>query len=324
MDSLPTIGYEQIVKARKLLSKYLRPTRLQSAPSLSRATGATITLKMETELPTGTFKVRGALWALARKIEHKSIPHVVTASTGNHGAAVAYAAGLLKLHCTVFLPESPNVIKRKRISELGVTIVEKGRNLTEAAASAREYAESQGAYFLDDATDPDLPAGPATIACELIEQEPGVEMIVVPVGDTALIRGVAAAVHFLRPDVQVIGVQSTNVPGYHAAWHARQIVSAVSVATIADGLASQMPVPANVSEILNLVDDFVLVSEQEMLSAIKYLILEERVLSEPAGAAPAAALLNGKVNVTGKSVCALVSGANISQGILEASVRTQW
>ena len=280
-------------------------------------------LKMETDLPTGTFKVRGALWALAHKLEEQSIPHVITASTGNHGAAVAYAARLLKVPCTVYLPENPNATKRKRISELGATIVERGSDLTEAAQHGRQSASADGAYFLDDATDPDLPAGPATIACEIVEQDPTIEMIVVPVGDTALIRGIATATYFLRPDICVVGVQSASVPGYHAAWQADQIVSTISNPTIADGLASQVPVSSNVSEIVNLVDDFVLLSDQEILRAVKYLIQEERVLSEPAGAAAAAALLHGKLEPARKSVCALVSGANLSQQVLEATIALQ-
>ncbi len=313
---MPRINYEQILKARKLLSKYLQPTSLRPAPSLSRVTRAAVTLKMETEQPTGTFKVRGALYALANTLEHKSISHVVTASTGNHGAAVAYAASLLNLRCTVYLPAHANLTKRKRISELGATFVESGRDLTEAAKLGRSYAEAESAYFLDDATDPDLPAGPATIACEIFDRQPETDTIVVPVGDTALIRGIASAVHCLRPGTRVVGVQSVNVPAYHAAWHAGHAVPSEPSPTIADGLASQAPIPSNTNEIINLVDDFCVVSDEEMLSAMRHLILKEGVLSEPAGAAAVAALIHGKFKNLGESVCALVTGANISAEVL--------
>ena len=310
------IAYEEILKASRLLSQYLRPTSLQSAPSVSKAAGVTVTLKMETELPTGSFKIRGALYALAKKFEKGRLSHVVTASTGNHGAAVAYAARLLGARCTVYLPEHANSTKRNRIVEHGATVVECGRDLTEAASLGRGYAKAQSAYFLDDATDPYLPAGPATIALEILEQQADTDVIVVPVGDTALIRGVASAVHYLSPRTHVFGVQSANVPAYHDFWRARGAVPSERSATIADGLASQALIPSNAQQILDLVGDFSLVSDGELLGAMRHLILEERVLSEPAGAAATAALIHRRFRELGASVCALVTGANICPEVL--------
>src|SRR5690242_17012425 len=169
---MSTIEYSHISEARTFLSKYLSQTRLQTAPSVSRLTGTEVALKLESEQPTGSFKVRGALYALAANLRNRTMAEVVTASTGNHGAAVAYAASLLHVPCTVFLPVNPNQTKRSRILELGANVKEIGVNLSEAAVHAARYAGRDGVYFLNDATDPDLPAGPATIACEILEQRP--------------------------------------------------------------------------------------------------------------------------------------------------------
>lgn len=315
---MSTISYERITDARTFLSKYLGRTRLQAAPSVSRLASAEVALKLESEQPTGSFKVRGALYALAVNLQRGKIAEVVTASTGNHGAAVAYAASLLHIPCTVFLPVNPNATKRSRIVELGANVKEAGANLSETAVHAAGHAEREGVYFLDDATDPDLPAGPATIACEILEQRPETDAIVVPVGDTALIRGIAAAVRHLRPEVRVIGVQAEGAPAYYQSWKTGKVVACNPGSTIADGLAPQAPLATNVEQIHLLLDDFCLVSDNEMLCMMRHLILEERVLSEPAGAAAAAALIHRKAFNFGKAPTAIVSGANISPQVLRS------
>jgi len=311
-----TIAPEQVTDARKLLSRYLSPTRLQPAVSLSRISGCEVSLKLESELPTGSFKVRGALYALATNLQRCKMSQVVTASTGNHGAAVAYAAALLSVRCTVFLPEDPNPTKRDRIVDLGATVIERGRDLTEAATCAASYSDQQDGYFLNDATDPDLPAGPATMACEILNQWPDTDTVVVPVGDTALIRGIACAVRHLRPEMRIIGVLARNAPAYYHSWNAGHIVKIEQLPTIADGLASQVPLPQNVDAIRGLVDELCLVSDKEMLGAIRQLILKECVLSEPAGAAATAAVMNRRMSKLGKKVVTIVSGANISPQVL--------
>jgi threonine dehydratase len=315
---ISTISYEHIREARTFLSKYLSQTRLQAAPSVSRVAGAEVALKLESEQPTGSFKVRGALYALAVNSQRGKIAEVVTASTGNHGAAVAYAASLLHVPCTVFLPVNPNPTKRSRIVELGACVKEAGRNLSEAAVHAAGHAEREGVYFLNDATDPDLPAGPATIACEILEQRPETDAIVVPVGDTAFIRGIAAAVRHLRPEVRVIGVQAEGAPAYYQSWKTGKVLASNPASTIADGLAPKAPLATNVEQIHLLLDDFCLVSDDEMLCAMRHLILEERVLSEPAGAATTAALIHRKAFNFGKTPTAIVSGANISPQVLRS------
>ncbi len=183
-----------IREAQRFLAKYFAPTRLVAAPFLSQKTGKNVYLKLETELPTGSFKVRGAFWTLAQRMSRGAVKEVVASSTGNHGAAVAYAAKQFGIAARIFLPVNCNAVKRARIAALGAAIVESGGgDMASAFALASEYAKQPGVYFLNDATDTDLPAGPATIGCEILEQQPETSAIFVPMGDTALIRGVAAA-----------------------------------------------------------------------------------------------------------------------------------
>lgn len=308
--------------AREFLANHFAVTRLLAAPHLSKKSGKRVYLKLEAELPTGSFKVRGALYALSRRLKRGAVEEVIASSTGNHGAAVAYAANLLGVKARIFLPARCNPVKRARIVELGAEIVEcGGPDLAAAFELAAKYAERPGVYFLNDATDPDLPAGPATIGCEILDQLPAVNSVVVPMGDTALIRGIAAAVRQLAPKVRVIGVQAEQAPAYFRSWKENKVVSTETCDTIADGLATRTPEAVNVRELRNLVDDVVLVSEEQILRAIELLLVEEHVLAEPAGAASTAALLAADANY-GENVVLIVSGANISREVLRSAIST--
>jgi threonine dehydratase len=309
-----------IRKAQGFLAKYFAATRLIGAAFLSERVGKRVWLKLEAELPTGSFKVRGALWALATRLTRGCVEEVVASSTGNHGSAVAYAGKLLGVKARIFLPAGCNPVKRARIASLRAEIVESGgADLAAAFELANEYAKRSGAYFLNDATDADLPAGPATIGCEILEQLPEVGAIVVPMGDTALIRGMAAAVKQLSPQVKIIGVQAERAPAYYNSWKEDRPVGTETCDTIADGLATRTPDAANVRDVKKLVDDVVLVSEEAMLQAIEILLVEEHVLAEPAGVASTAALLAAGADF-GDKVVLVVSGANISREVLRRAV----
>jgi threonine dehydratase len=311
-----------IREAQKFLAKYFAPTRLIAAPFLSQRTGKSVYLKLETELPTGSFKVRGAFYALAQRMKRESVREVIASSTGNHGAAVAYAAKELGIAAKIFLPANCNPVKRGRILALGAAIVESGgSDLASAFQLATEYARKPGVYFLNDATDVDLPAGPATIACEILEQLSKASAIVVPMGDTALIRGMAAAAKQIASPVKIVGVQAERAPAYYLSWKEGRVVGTETCDTIADGLATRTPEVANVRETRNLVDDMVLVSEEEMLKAIETLLVEEHVVAEPAGAASTAALLKSSDD-GGDCPVLIVSGANISRDVLNRALQS--
>lgn len=307
-------------EARAFLRGYLPQTRMVAAPSLQSNSHQNVFLKLESELPTSSFKVRGALYALHVNMQRRAVKEAIASSTGNHGAAVAYAARQLGCKARIFLPENCNPVKRGNIARLGAEIVEKGAlDLAEAFQAASEYARTSGAFFLNDATDADLPAGPGTIACEIFEQRPDTETIYVPMGDTALIRGVAEAAKQISPGVRIIGVQAERAPAYVLSWKAGKAIETATCDTIADGLATRTPVAGNVDGIRRLVDEVVLVSEQELLVAIGRLALEEHVIAEPAGAAASAAFLKAPGISSGTTVL-LVTGANISAEVLRAAL----
>src|SRR4030095_15070354 len=260
---------KEVEHARELLSRYFRPTRVVLAESLTQRSGATAYLKIESDLPTGSFKPRGALNALLTTAAQRPVSGVVAASTGNHGAAVAYAARIAKVGATIFLPENPNPVKRARIVALGADVVER-RALGQTAASegAAEFAREYGHYFLDDASDPLVPAGTATIASEILDEIPTPDVIFVPMGDTALIRGVAVEAKRRHPDVRIVGVQAEQAPAYVQSWQQGRVVVTDSCDTIADGLASLHPLEANVIAIRELVDEGRLVWERGLIDAL--------------------------------------------------------
>ncbi|HXT27990.1 MAG TPA: pyridoxal-phosphate dependent enzyme [Vicinamibacterales bacterium] len=288
------------------------PTPLVRAASLSTA-GRDAYLKNETVLPTGSFKVRGALHALRACLARQPIGEVIAASTGNHGAAVAWAARSAGVGATIFVPEHANPLKVARIRELGAQLVETGADLSAATDAAYAYADRTGAFFLHDAADPDVPAGTAQIGEEIVAQQPAVTRIYVPMGDTALIRGVASAAKRAKPSVTVVGVAAANAPAYLLSWQQGRVVETETPLTIADGLAVSRPLMQNVTAIRALVDEVLAVTEAEMLAAIGHLRREEAITAEPAGAAAVAAYLKdgsaSAVNVL------LVTGANIAPAV---------
>jgi threonine dehydratase len=310
MSNLPELS--AIREAQQLLSKHFPPTPLVKAPSLSGA-GSEVYLKIETVLPTGSFKPRGAMYALAKNLQRRQIDEVIASSTGNHGAATAFAARTLGASATIFLPEQANPVKRKKIEDLGARIVCHGNiDLAGAFQMASDYSRRPGVYFLNDATDLDLPAGPATIGVEIIEQLPDLSAVFVPMGDTALIRGVGAAIKQLSPQTKLIGVQAEQAPSYVLSWRAGKPHPTETCNTCADGLATRTPEAANVAALRKVVDEVALVSEAQMIAAIRHLFLQENVLAEPAGAAATAAYLARPIS---GRIALLVTGANITDEV---------
>jgi threonine dehydratase len=316
------IDPQRIRDAQSLLARHFGPTPIARAASLS-SPGRDVFLKIETELPTGSFKVRGALYALSMRFARdtaclaeaqRAKAEVVCASTGNHGAAVAWAAELLGISATIFLPVNPNPVKAARIRALGARLVESGADLSAAIDAAAAHAEREGAFFLHDASDPDVPVGTATIGAEILDQLPEVDVIYVPMGDTALIRGVAAGARQRRPSVTIVGVVATQAPAYFLSWQQDMVVETATCDTIADGLAIRRPLAPNVAAIRELVDEVVMVSESEMIAAIALLRGREGVIAEPAGAAATAAFLRRNLGLAGPepatSSVVLVTGRN--------------
>jgi threonine dehydratase len=320
LTSTPGVFLSRVRQARDFLRDHFAPTPLVFAPSLTRLSGREVYLKLESLLPTGSFKARGALFALRSHLDRMPTREVVTSSTGNHGAAVAYAACQLGVDATIFLPVNANPVKRAKIAALGARIHEIGGDLAEAVAAAAQYALTQGAYFLDDASDSEVPIATATIASEIFEQLRWVEKIYVPVGDSALIRGIGTVAKSRSMPPKIVGVQAARAPSYYNSWRAGEVRPSDMCDTIADGLATRRPLATNVAALRELVDEMQLVTEEEMLQAIRCLWVEEQIESEPAGAASTAALLRAGKAKANETVVVIVSGGNIADEVRERAM----
>ncbi len=315
------MNVSDIQQARTKLGTRIASTRLIFSPELSEASGAKVFLKLESENPTGSFKPRGALHTILCRLQRGPLSGVVTSSTGNHGAAVAYAARQVGVPAVIFLPEKPNPVKRARIAREGAHIVEAGAFLEDSRRQAARFAAEHGWRLIIDGQDDDLTAGAGTIGLEIVEQSGAVDTIFVPVGDGSLIRGVACAAKGLKKDVRIIGVVAERAPAYYLSWNQRKPVCTGSSNTIADGLAVREAVEKTVSEMLTLVDDMRMVSDQEMLAAMKRLMLDAKVVAEPSGAATTAALLKSGQEFAGRRVVLLISGSNVGEELLRQALQ---
>lgn len=302
------------VDALPLLRRFFGATRLVRSESLSSITRGEVYLKLERDLPTGSFKVRGALFSLSQRIQKEPVAEVVAASTGNHGSAVAFAASALGCRATIFLPVGANPVKRAWIESVGAQIVEHGRDLTAARAAAEAHALRNEAFLLDDAEDPNVPQGAATIALEIDAELADVDEMFVPVGDSALVRAVGGEMRRLQPNTRISGVQAERAPAYYLSWQAGRVITTDDCDTIADGLATRTPRAENVASMRDCVDDMQLVSEDEMLRAVK-LLSNEDIVAEPSGAASVAALLNQRGRLARRRVVALITGGNLDPAL---------
>jgi threonine dehydratase len=299
--------------AAERLRPHAPPTPLVRALLLSHDLGADVFVKNETISPIASFKWRGALNAVLRGAGGG----VVTSSTGNHGQGVAWAAGVAGVAAHVFLPRNANPTKRAKIALLGATVHEVGHDLDEAKVVAIDFARNEGLAFIDDGESEAVIEGQGTVGLEIAEQLPTADCplptIFVPMGSGSLASGVAIAVKERFADARVIAVQSSGSPAMVESFHARAIVERPAN-TIADGLVCRVPAQLALDMLLEHVDDALTVTDEEILAAVRAMILGAQLLVEPAGAAGLAAAL--KDDLRGKTVVVIATGANITAEVL--------
>jgi threonine dehydratase len=299
---IPTV--DDVVAARDVVARHLDRTPIVR----SRALGSDVVLKLETLQPTGSFKVRGGLVALA----HVHDRPIVTASAGNHGLGVAYAATEFGADATIVIPTNASAPKRAALEAFAVHLVSVGTSYDEAEAHALRLG-AEGAHFVSPYNDPDTIAGQGTIALELFDQMPDVRSIVVPIGGGGLISGIALA-STLRPDVRVVGVQAAASPALLAALDGQTSIDVKP--TLADGLAGNLEHGTVTIDLARrLVADIVTVSEEEIAVAIAFLCREHGLVVEGSGAVAVAAVLHGLVPAEGPTAI-VVSGRNIAHDAL--------
>ncbi|UJA21089.1 pyridoxal-phosphate dependent enzyme [Thermoleophilia bacterium SCSIO 60948] len=294
-----------------------RETPILSASSLSRRCGGRIVLKAENLQRTGSFKLRGALSKLG---SIGDAPGVVTASAGNHGQAVAYAAREVGLPCEVFMPHDASLSKLAAVHDFGAEIRREGRGVDDCIALATERAAESGMVFVHPFDDDDVIRGQAGVGVELIDQIPDLRKVVVSIGGGGLASGVCLALAAERPDVEVVGVQVSSY-GAMAASLGEAVAPEAGGRTIADGIAVKRPGERTRAILERLLAGIVLVGEAEIAAAMVALAERSKLVVEGAGAAPLAALLTGVVEPSQEGTTALVlSGGNVDPGLLATIV----
>jgi threonine dehydratase len=317
------VSPQDIERAAAAGTDIVRHTPVVSSRTLSERVGATIVLKAENLQRTGSFKLRGALAKLAA-LGDDCAPGVVTASAGNHGQAVAYAARARDVRCEVFMPQQAPVAKVEAARELGATVHLVGASVEESLAAAHEHAERAGLQFVHPFDDPAVIAGQGSLGLELLADVPDLATVIVPVGGGGLISGLAIALKSRRPKIRVVGVQAAACAAIAESLAAGQPVALSTAVTIADGIAVKRPGRLTLGLVKEWVDEVVVVGEDEVAEAMVFLLERTKLVVEGAGAVGVAALLGGRIDLGGSSegpTVALLSGGNVDPGLLGDIVR---
>jgi len=310
-DETQVPSLTDVLDARRQIAPHLRPTPLHQYGSLSRLIGTEVWVKHENHQPTGAFKVRGGVNLVSRIDAPGRVRGVTAASTGNHGQSIAYAARLFDVRATIYMPEGANPVKVDAIRSLGAEVVFHGADFDDARERCAEVAAHRGLRYVHSGNEPHLIAGVATGALEILEAEPGIDTIIVPVGGGSGAAGACIAAKAIDPAIEVIAVQSDAAPTAFRCWRERALVED-RMETFAEGLATRAGFELPQAILQDLLDDFVLVSDDAIRSAIVHLLGETRNLVEAAGAAPLAAALQLRERLAGRRVALVCSGGNIS------------
>ena len=300
-----------MLDAQRVIAPYLDPTPARRYPALDGLLRSELFVKHENHLPTGAFKVRGGINLVARLDSEQMAAGVYAASTGNHGQSVAYAASLFGVAATIFVPRGANPVKVSSIRSLGATVVEHGVDFDEARERCAEVAVAHGARYIHSGDEPLLIAGVGTATLELLERDPSIDVIVVPVGGGSGAAGACIVAKAIDPRIEVIGVQAEAAPAAYRAWRERRPV-ADEMRTFAEGLQTRVSFELPQRILADHLDDFVLVGDDELRAATLKLIELTRNLVEPAGAASLAAALKLRERLAGQRVALVCSGGNIS------------
>ena len=314
------VGLAEIEAARLLLDGVAVRTPMEESRWLSAVAGGEVRIKAENLQRTGSFKARGAYVRLSRLSEAERARGVVAASAGNHAQGVALAAQLVGTRATVFMPEGAPIPKERATRGYGAEVVFTGTYLEDALVAAREFSERTGAVFIHPFDHEDVIAGQGTVGLEILEQLPEVASVVVPTGGGGLLAGVALAVKAVRPDVRVVGVQAKDAAAYPGSLEAGRPTPLEQMRTMADGIAVGRPGDLTFSAVRDHVDDVVTVSEDSLARAVLALAERAKLVSEPAGAAAVAALLDDPSRFPTPCV-AVVSGGNIDPLLLGKVIR---
>ncbi|MEA2019796.1 MAG: threonine ammonia-lyase [Campylobacterota bacterium] len=310
------INIQDIQKAKQRLDNIIRTTPIAYAPILSKKYNADIYLKKENLQLTGSFKLRGAFNKIAALSDSERKKGVVAASAGNHAQGVAFSAKHFNIDATIVMPEATPLTKVSGVKSYGAEVLLRGTNYDEAYKYAIDYAKDQNRVFVHPFADDDIIAGQGTLALEIFDEIKDIDIIVIPIGGGGLISGIASAAKQLNPNIKIIGVVASGARAMKESFEAKKAIDSVSVRTIADGIAVRDVTPKMLDNVLDLVDEIVEVEDNEIASAILFLLEQHKLVVEGAGATGTAAIMHNKIDVEGKKVVLPLSGGNIDVTML--------
>jgi len=306
-----SISIDHIREAYEVIDPVFRDSPQFVCEPLTDRLGVTTVLKVESVNPIRSFKGRGADYLL-----HRLGPRpagFVCASAGNFGQGMAYSARKRGGRLTVFAAISANPLKVSRMRALGATVVLEGRDFDAAKESGKRHAETTGALWVEDGAAPEIAEGAGTIALELDLMSEKLHAVFVPLGNGALVNGIGTWVKRFSPATSVIAVCAAGAPAMQLSWLARKAVSTPSIDTVADGIGVRVPVPEAVAEMRNAVDDVILVTDEDLIAAMRMLQADAGLIVEPAGAAGVAAVVKRQKDLAGKRVAVVLTGGNITE-----------
>jgi len=306
---IPT--FQDVLHARRQIRPYLKRTPTYSYPTINALIGTEVFIKQENYQPVGAFKVRGGINLVSQLSPEEREKGVIAASTGNHGQSVAYAARLFGVKAIIVVPENANPGKVAAMQGMGAEVVFHGANYDQSKLHCETVAREHGYRYIHSGNEPLLIAGVATEALEMLEDEPGLEVIIVPVGGGSGAAGVSIVAHAVNPHIQVIGVQSEASPAAYETWRQRRLIEAPN-RTFAEGLATGVAFELPQKIMRELLYDFMLVSEEEIMHSMVWMIERAHTLAEGAGAASLAAAYRIRDKLKGKKVGVICSGGNTS------------
>jgi threonine dehydratase len=316
--SLSNDVHREVTAAETRLRPHIRKTDLEYSQYLSSSVGGRVYLKLECMQHTGSFKYRGALNKFLSLSQKDRQGPVITASTGNHGTAFAAVLQKFGGRGVVYLPENASPAKVNNLRDYGVDLEFFGTDCIMSETLARETAQKNRQVFISPYNDPQIIGGQGTIAVELFDQMDAIDTVLVPVGGGGLISGIAGYLKTIDKNIQIIGCQPENSAVMHASIKAGKIIDMASKPTIADGTAGGIEPGATTFDICKeAVDDYILVSEIEIRSAIRHMIEQHQLLIEGAAALPVACLLKDKDRFKGKNTVLIISGKKITAALLK-------
>ena len=323
VTGLPVPTLADVFRAKRVVDRYLQPTPLLRPEALAARLGCDIHLKMENLQPIGAFKVRGGIYLLSEMDPAERARGVVTASTGNHGQSIAYAAREFGCAARIFMPARANPLKVAAMERLGATVVFAGTEFDEACRAAEEDAAATGSTYVHPANEPRLIAGVATSSLEILQAVPDLDVLVVAVGGGSGLSGACVVGKAINPRLRVVGVQAVGAPAVNDSWRAGELRSTATADTDAEGIATRTASSLPLGILWDWLDDCRLVTDGDLRRATLTLLETTRTLAEGAGAAALAGVWQMREELAGLRVAAVVSGGNLTLDGLAKALREE-